>query len=103
MVCAKEYVENRNVAAIVLRHQVVMVDVVAWHIETLPVSEHSQHHIKEWDGFANKEVRGEQQVTQEAARHCHPELYNVVKCKVCDANHVLRTIPSVVIRVAKAP
>jgi len=67
------------------------------------VSEDSEDHVEERDGFAYKEVAGEDNVAEEAGGHGDPEFHDMVECKIGDTNHMLWAVPGVVVGVPEAP
>ena len=67
------------------------------------MSQDSEDHIDERDGFAHKEVAGEDQVAKEAGGHGDPEFDDMVECKIGDTNHMLWAVPGVVVGVPEAP
>ena len=64
LISAKDDIENRNMASIILGYKVVVIDVVSGPIETIPMSQHGQDHVKQTDNLANPKVGWEDDVSE---------------------------------------
>ena len=100
LIGSEQNVKDWDVASIIFCHQIVMVNMISWCFVSLPVGKNRQYQIEKADYFSDEEVAGENKVTQEAWRHSDPELDNMIEGEICNTNHMLWSVPCVVIWVS---